>query len=302
MTYLIKNTDGYNENLFEIKENEKICNNYFYEKNYLTKKIPSSIVELLFDERVDLLIILIKMLQYNESNFSNEFNIENIYLLFEYSFRKNKLMDMMKVLLGILEINDKFTFQRINYILGYPTLIIKQINKIENNNELYEERKEDEEEKKENIKKERNNYWPLFGERLILEENDKIKIENKENIKKKLKTHIFKYIGCFHKKPSYCLLPLLFPIEDINEKNNEDDNIFEEKERKQLIYDFLKLMLLGRGNYCIFKYIYLLPARSLYYKNLYEEMIDILEEDKKKIKIYIIWKKLKKMLKCASKE
>ena len=285
VTYLIKNTDGYNENLFEIKENEKICNNYFHEKTYLTKKIPSSIVELLFDERVDLLIILIKMLQYNESNFSLEFNIENIYLLFEYAFRKNKLMDMIKVLLGILEINDKFTFQRINYILGYPTLIIKQINvndKNEKNNELYEERKEDEEGKKEKAQKERNNYWPLFGERLILEENGKISEKNEKNLKKRLKTHIFKYIGCFHKKPSYCLLPLLFPIQDINEKNDDEDNIFEEKERKQIIFDFLKLMLLGRGNYCIFKYIYLLPARTLYYKNLYEEMIDILEESNKK--------------------
>jgi hypothetical protein len=38
-------------------------------------------------------------------------------------------------------------------------------------------------------------------------------------------------------------------------------------------------MLLGKGNYCIFKYIYLLPARSLYYNNLYEEMIDIIEKE-----------------------
>ena len=278
VTHLIKNTDGYNDKLFEIKEGTKKQNNYFHEKTYLIKSINQSIVELLFDERLELLIILIKMLEYEELDFSLEFNHDNIFQLFDYSFKKNKIMDIIKILYGILEINDKYIFQRINSILGYPTMIIKNIKtNVENINEIgksmTEEKKENEEEDN-NKKKEKNNYWPLFGERLIMEENE-------NNVTLKHKKHIYKYIGVNHKKQTYCLLSLLFSQEEENEKNNNDEKLIDEKKRKELIYDLLKLMLLSRGNYCLFKYIYLLPSRAIYYKNLYEEMIDILEEDNK---------------------
>ena len=273
LKYLIKNTDEYNDKLFDVDNNEKICNAFFHEKNYLIKNIQSSFVELLFDEKIDLLIILIKILQYNEKQFSIEFNIENIYNLFEYSFKTNKIMRMIKILYAILEINDNYSFQRINNILGFPLMIIKQNNYKREKDE--EEKKENEEENKQ---KEDKNYWPLFGERLI-EENDKAS----NNLENKLKKHIFKYSSIIQGKPSYCVLSLLFPYEGIDDKNDLDDNeqIIEQKERIRLIYDLLKLMLLGRGNYCLFKYIYLLPSRTLYYKNLYEEMIDIIEKENK---------------------
>ena len=282
--YLLKNTNEYNDKLFDIKENEKKCNNYFHEKNYIIKKISSNIVELLFEEKIELFIILIKMLQYNELNFSLEFNIENIYQLFDYSFAKNKILDMIKILFAILEINDNVSFHRLNYILGYPTLIIKQNENI-NKKEVYEEKKENENEEEENknknTEKEKNNYWPLFGERLIMEDNGQTS-ENNNDSKNKLKKHIFKYIGPIQKKPNYSLLSLLFPYSDEfkNSKRCKYYNI-EEKERLQFIYDLLKLMLIGKGNYCVFKYIYLLPSRSIYYNNLYEEMIDIIEEENK---------------------
>ena len=270
--YLLKNTKDYNEKLFDIKDNEKKCNNYFHEKSYIINKISSNIVELLFNEKIELFIILIKMLQYNELKFSNEFNIENIYQLFIFSFAKNKVYDMIKILFAILEINDNVTFQRLNYILGYPTLVIKQIeNKEEENGNLIEEKKENEEEENKNIEKEKSNYWPLFGERLIIDQTGQIS-ENNNDSKNILKRHIFKYTGPIQKKPYYCLLSLLFPY---------NQSYIEEKQRKQLIYELLKLMLIGRGNYCVFKYIYLLPARSIYYNNLYEEIIDIIEEENK---------------------
>ena len=276
--YLLKNLKDYNDKLFDdIKDNDKKCNNYFHEKNFIIKKISSNIVEMLYDEKIELFIILIKMLQYNELNFSLDFNIENIYQLFDFSFAKNKICDMIKILFAILEINDNVTFHRLNYILGYPTLVIKQVEKKdieeEKNNDVNEEKKENEEEenKNKNVEKEKNNYWPLFGERLIMEENDQTP-ENKNDSKNKLKKHIFKYTGPIQKKPHYCLLSLLFPYKESK---------IGEKQRIQFIYDLLKLMLMGKGNYCVFKYIYLLPARSICYNNLYEEMIDIIEEDNK---------------------
>jgi hypothetical protein len=110
-----------------------------------------------------------------------------------------------------------------------------------------------------------------------LEENEQDKNGNKDP-KNKLKKHIFKYIGPHHKNENYCLLPLLFPDEN---KDKNETKLIEDNERIQLIYNLLKLMLLGKGNYCVFKYIYLLPARSLYYNNLYEEMIDIIENENK---------------------
>ena len=270
VTHLIKSLDEYNDKLFDIKENILKCDNYFHEKTYLSKNITWSFLEVLFEERLELLIILIKMMQYNEYKFSLEFNIEYIFQLFEYSFQKNKIMDMIKILFGILEINDRITFNRINSILGYPTMIIKQIKNHESEKkEKFEEKKDNavEETEKHNTNK---NYWPLFGERLILEEDG-----TKDN-NTKLKKHIFKYLSIFHNNPNYCLLALLFP-----EKNNDNGNLIEENERIKLIYDLLKLMLLGRGNYCLFKYVYLIPARSIYYNNLYEEMIDVLENENK---------------------
>ena len=288
VTHLIKNVEEYNDKLFDIKENKKKSKNYFHEKNYLIRSITSSIVELLFDERLELVIILIKMLQYDEYRFSMEFNNENLFLLYEYSIKKNKFKDMIKILYAILEINDKYTFDRVNSILGYPTMIIKHaknnnINTNGNNNDIFEEKKEAED-KNENNKNKKNYYWPLFGERLIMEEKDRN--NNKNNMKLKLRKHIFKYIGIRHKYEKYCLLSLLFPEEDDKKENgNKSKELIDENERIKLIYDLLKLILIGRGNYCLFKYIYLLPARSLYYKNLYEEMIDILEEKNNK-KLY----------------
>ena len=62
-----------------------------------------------------------------------------------------------------------------------------------------------------------------------------------------------------------------------------------DKERNDLIYALFKLMLLGRGNYCVFKYIYLSPSRCILYNNLYEEMLDILEQENKSNKEGVVY-------------
>ena len=282
VTHLIKNTDAYNDKLFDVNENEEKLKEHFSEKSRLIQNIDKSIVELLFEERLDLLIILLKILQYNQEEFSVQFNIHNILDLFEYSVKHNKILDIIKVLYSILEINDKYTFKRINYILGYPTMIIKHFKgKSNDNNDLYEEEKKEEEDKKEDVENEKINCWPLFGERLILEEYKQDKSEIKDPTTK-LKKHIFKYIGPHHKNENYCLLPLLFPDENDDKNGKENENkLIEEIDKIKLIYNLLKLMLMGKGNYCVFKYIYLLPARSLFFNNLYEEMIDIIENENK---------------------
>ena len=291
--FLLKNLDDYNDTLFDIDKKEK-SNSYFHEKHYLIRNISPIFIELLFNEKIDLLIILLKLLQYDEPKFSRDFNSQSLFDLFAYSTKENKISDMNKVLFGILEINDKCTLDRLNYILGYPTLIIKDIKYNNTDSKLGKEKEKEknlindlyDEENKENIIKEKKDeikidyQWPLFGERLINEKGD---------AKYKLNKHIFKYISYYHENDDFCLLSRLMPeLDDNGEIINKVNKSITEKERKDLIYDFLKLMLLGKGNYTIFKYIYLSPARCILYNNLYEEMLDILEQENNSVrdKIY----------------
>ena len=281
---LLKNLDDYNEVLFDVEKKEK-NKIYFFEKQYLIKNISPIFIELLFNEKVELLIILLKLLQYDHPKFSHVFNSQSLTDLFVYSTNINKISDMNKVLFALLEINDKYTFDRLNYILGYPTPIIKEIKyndikakKNEKKNNLYDE-EEKENEIKEKIEQEKIKYdWPLFGERLIKEN-----LEEKKDKKILLKKHIFKYISYSHKHDDFCLLSRLMPeLDDNGDIVNFVNKKIEQKERNDLIYALLKLMLIGKGNYTVFKYIYLSPARCIYYNNLFEEMLDILEEENKK--------------------
>ena len=353
--FLLKNLDDYNDILFDVEKKEK-TNTYFHEKHYLIRNISPIFIEVLFNEKVELLIILLKLLQYNEPKFSKIFNSQNLLDLFAYSTKKNKMSDMNKVLFGILEINDKCTFDRLNYILGYPTLIIKELNYGNSNKtdlyikkeldgsdleiakrdnllkdfyleqakkdsllkdfylekakkaslktdlylekdkkdisktDLYlEEAKKDisktdlylKEAKRDSLitvnKKNKNKYkWPLFGERLI---------QGIGKLEDKLDRHIFKYISYSHEHDDFCLLSRLMPeIDEYGKIVNKNNQLITDKQRKDLIYDLFKLMLLGKGNYCIFKYIYLSPARCIKYNNLYEEMLDILEQENNSLK------------------
>jgi hypothetical protein len=286
--YLLKYLDDYNEELFDLEGKTKEKKNVnFFEKHYLIKNISRIFIDLLFNERLELLIILIKLLQYKEPKFSQVFNSQSLLDLFVYSTNINKISDMNKVLFGILEINDQFTIDRLNYILGYPTLIIRDAQnssgappeKNSEKNDLYDEEEKKEEEPAQ--EKKAQYKWPLFGERLIQE---------KGNVEFKLKRHIYKYISYSHEHDDFCLLSRMMPeIDDNGQIINFVNNKISDKERKDLIYDLFKLMLLGRGNYCVFKYIYLSPARCIYYKNLFEEMLDILEQENKSNKEGVVY-------------
>ena len=87
----------------------------------------------LFDSAFDILNILIKKLQYNDETFSQTFNLNEIQKLYTYclksedkKIKRENQIKLIKLIFGILEINDKFTPNRIQLLLGYPTLVIKK--------------------------------------------------------------------------------------------------------------------------------------------------------------------------------
>ena len=260
VTFLIKKTKYYNKKLFN---DESYGTYHFNEKSHLISSINSNIVELLFDEREELLTILIKIMQYREEDYSKVFNIEILKNLYEHAFEKNEIEKLMNLVFGILEINDEYIFERINDVLGYPVLIIKtQNNEYINNEENQEEEKAEEDKIEENNKKIK---WPLFGYNLI-----------KEEYNGDISKEIYKYICTNHREKSNCILALLFPETN---SQNEQNIILTEKQKKDYIYRLLKICLHEKGNFILFKYIYLLQSRSIVYKNLYEEMIDILSKE-----------------------
>jgi len=186
--------------------------------------------------------------------------------------------------------------------MGFPNMIIKnKKQKIleESKKEEKEEKKEtkgeeEEKEKQEEDEKEADNediekqekekytLFPKFGYSLIEENKDE---------------EIYKYRGNFKLFETHCILAQLFPCSESNlysynfedkkndnkEKNNKEK--LSEKERINYIYQLLSMSLLGEGNYALFKYIYLTPSRFFKYENLYEEMLDILSQEKEN-KIY----------------
>jgi hypothetical protein len=134
-----------------------------------------------------------------------------------------------------LEIIDKYTFNRIYTLLGYPSLVFKSPTK--------------------------------FGISLM---DDNVNSE------------IYEYMNYNHIKKERCVLAQLFPS-----KYNENNKFsLEENERLDLIYELLSVCfgLNGRkkGNYFLFKFLYLMQSRNIFYDNLYQEIIFILENCKNK--------------------
>ena len=98
-----------------------------------------------------------------------------------------------------------------------------------------------------------------------------------------IKTEIFEYISYNHIKKERCILAELFPSKYI--LNNDKYNLYlEEADRIKLIYEIISVCfgLEGekKGNYFLFKFLYLMQARSINYENLYQEMKFILENNK----------------------
>ena len=240
---LIKLTDDYEEILFyTVKEkNDKDRIKQIKYKNQIkTIFLKNDINELLFVKDSELLLILIKILEYKDLDFSDKYNINCLPSLLEYSIKNQKLVDFFELCYNILDIRDDICIRRMKQLLGFPTMIIKpKVNK------------ENKEQK-----------WPIFGAELI---------KNNEN---DLKTEIYKYT-CFSKKKQFCILSYFLPYSGDNKNNND---LLSSDNKKKMIHELLSICLSNQTNYYIFKYLYLLPGRNLYYKNVYEELKDIIKD------------------------
>ena len=306
--YTLKQTNDYNRKLFDLKEDEKEGEYDFKDKIYISNSLNKNIVNILFEEKKELLFMLLIILEIDDDTFMKNFN-KHICRLFKVYSNKNKDDDLIELLLTIIKINDKLTFERLVTFLGYPRLAVRPIpreknKKAKKQRNLYSNNL-DEEGDKENDGIDNNNQdekgnespkqrWPLFGERLI-----------DGNINK----HVYEYIVPYHRKDAICLLSMLFPseyqeLEKVNEekeeneengqnffhnRNDNDDEdknkgykkiIISEEKKKNILLDIIKNCLGNLNNYALFKYIYLMPSRSLLYRNLYDEIIAYLKEDK----------------------
>ena len=191
-----------------------------------------------------------------------------------------------------MNIKDNSILNRIYAIMGYPEIILKEKIKNYDKNEDKDDsddeekdtvnnnidgdeddnvQKEEEEEKKKDKEEGKNEYFPLFGYRLFKES------ENGE---------LYKYVNEIKLYETHCILALLFPCSNYELYANydiiHDEPKLTEEERNKYIYKLLSTSLLDKGNYCLFKYIYLTQSRFiLKYANLYEEMIEILSKENK---------------------
>ena len=219
-------------------------------KKDLIKEIKSQlndlIIKTLFNVSIELLILLIKPLQYNDENYSNDINSLEIHKLYTYCLKekddniiRERQIKLIKFIFGIFEIKDEYTLKRIQLLLGYPTLVIK---------------------------KDKEKNLSLFG----------VNIMNND-----INTEIFEYISYNNIKKKRCVLGLLFP----SKYENDVENKLDENSRNDLIYELINNCLglneRKEGNYLLFRSLYLMQPTSIKYDNLYQEMKDILEKSSK---------------------
>jgi len=245
---LIKITkEYYNKDLFyfDLQEKEKYENIILKNKSKIVELLEYDIIKLMFEMKNDLLVILIKIFSSCYQDFNNTFIYKYLPNLLKFSLENNKFCEYISFCYKLFDMKDAQYKTRLKMILGYPTIIIKPIATNSNN------------------KKNMDQKWPLFGYELIKYNNNN------------LKTNIYKYISF---KKNFCILSYLLPCDTrLNEEKIKypitNDDI------KKLIFKLISKCFSNGGNYNLFKYLYLLPARSLYYKSLYEELIDIIKDN-----------------------
>ena len=273
------------------------------EKSRIQSKIfEKNLLKFILEENSELFILLADVLQYNDRYFSEKMNQLLIADIFDnIKIKKNKINVILNILFKIINIKDTYTMNRLYILMGFPNMIIKnkkqkileeskkeEKEKKETKGEEEEKEKQEEDEKEadnediEKQEKEKYTLFPKFGYSLLEENKDE---------------EIYKYRGNFKLFETHCILAQLFPCSESNlysynfedkkndnkEKNNKEK--LSEKERIDYIYQLLSMSLLGEGNYALFKYIYLTPSRFFKYDNLYDEMLDILSQEKEN-KIY----------------
>ena len=257
LLFTIKQTDYYNKENFELNQDEK-------EGEYpadISVDLNNKDSIKIFDERPEIIkLLLIIMSKDNEQNSLRAKEFID-YAFSKYSKNQEKLYDLLDIITSLIQINDDYTYNRLINLAGYPSLVVLLINKDDNdsqNSDSSDDEYNEDGDTKKNIKQK----WPLFGERLI-----------KGNIYKE----IYEYILSNRKKSYRSLFAILFPSAYILEQNKENIIRISNEKNKKILLDMIISIFGERNNYPLFKYIYLTPSRSLFYKNLYDEIISFID-------------------------
>jgi len=222
----------------KLNKEEEIMKNIISQFNY-------ELMEKIFNASINILILIAKQMQNNNENNTNEFIYNYIQKLYRYC-EKNKskinTIKIVKFILGVLEINDIFTPNRVHSLLGHPTLIIK---------------------------KDKNTILPFLGIKLM-----------DNNINKEIFEYI-NYNHIRKDRCALAILfPSSYKINDKDnyylDENDRLDLMYE------LIEVSLGFNKIKEGNYYLFKYIYLMQSRAIKYDNLYEEIKQLLGKANKK--------------------
>lgn len=103
-----------------------------------------------------------------------------------------------------------------------------------------------------------NANYPIYGLKLMKSKNDSY----------------MRFISQNHFNDTNCVLAKLFEFED---KINKNQNIMTDNDIELFITLIFELLKRTRNNFALFKYLYLLPCRSLSYDNCLDELIDIIK-------------------------
>ena len=149
--YLINNCYQYTKikkgnNSISRIEIEELSNIFYQKKESLY----------LYKENKELFLKIIKILQYNNKIFTERFNQIIIVSFFKYYLERNQITQILDLLYEIINIQDEYLLNRLNVIMGYPQMIVKQ----QNINDQENDENEDEDK---NINKTDIRFWPLFG-------------------------------------------------------------------------------------------------------------------------------------------
>ena len=259
LKFIIKQTNQYNSDLFELEEIEQEKPNINCPINELKEFIEEdkTIQAIMINEDFELYKIILLLSLYDDIELTRNYYFLIFTQLYEDYIKEkkeDKINNFLDIILSLVTLNDTQVLKRLQYILGYPSPIIKQIPK---------DNKTDQK-------------WPLFGEKLINGNID---------------TQIYEFLNINHRINELCLLRLLLPKE-----NDENINfVLPDDLIKKCILQILENCLGDKNNYSLFKYLYLNSARSLRYENLYYEMKNIISDDKD-IKLDIYNEKEKKYI------
>ena len=277
---IIKMSDDYNNpDLFFIeKKTQAITRNKFkltnknFLKSWLIKKSNNSEVfsnlAFLFYHEFELLIILSKILCYRDLDYSIQFYFHcNHELKFNKKIWKDFPEQYFNIYFNIIEIKDEFCLERMKIILGIPRLILNIDEDLEKEEYFYENWKK-------YYEKDELNIFKSEPDDFLEDEEKRINIgESIIKFKKyDLKTPIYEYknTNCYDERINGFFVDIFY----------HDSNFLVKK--NLIIFNLLNKCFSEGGNYNIFKYLYLLPARSLYYDNEYQELYDMMDDENKK--------------------